>query len=168
MHHIKGAVISAVDLVKGLGLCAKMEVPSVEGTTGNIHTNFEGKADAAIEFYKNGGEFVYLHVEAPDECGHRHEVLNKVKAIEYLDSRILDKLLAYFNDSGEPYKILVMPDHPTPLSIMTHTHEPVPYMIYDSTVNVPVDNNATYDEKYAASTRLYFKKGHEIINHFLR
>ena len=99
MHNLKGAVISAVDLVKGLGLCAKMVVPSVENSTGNIHTNFEGKAKAAIDFYKEGGDFVYLHVEAPDECGHRHEIHNKVKAIEYLDSRIIGLILQYFKES---------------------------------------------------------------------
>lgn len=167
MHNLKGAVISAVDLVKGLGLCAKMDVPSVDNATGNIHTNFEGKAQAAIDFYKAGGDFVYLHVEAPDECGHRHEIHNKVKAIEYLDSRIIDLLLKYFKESGEEFKLLFMPDHPTPLSIMTHTHEPVPYMIYDSRNNEIIDENASYDEKYASSTSIYFANGHELINHFL-
>lgn len=167
MHKLKGCVISAVDLVKGLGMCAKMEVPEIPGSTGNIHTNFEGKADAAIEFYKKGGDFVYLHVEAPDECGHRHEIENKVKAIEYLDSRILDKIIAYFKESGEEYKILVMPDHPTPLSIMTHTHEPVPYMIYDSRNKEMISENATYCEECAKSTGNYMAKGHELIGHFL-
>lgn len=167
MHNVKGAVISAVDLVKGLGICAKMQVPDIDGATGNIHTNFEGKANAAIEFFKNGGEFVYLHVEAPDECGHRKEIFNKVKAIEYLDSRILDKILNYFDASGDSYKVLIMPDHPTPLSIMTHTHEPVPYMIFDSRNTEVVSDIANYNEEYAASTGNYFVNGHEIINHFL-
>lgn len=167
MHNLKGAVISAVDLVKGLGLCAKMVVPTVENSTGNIHTNFEGKAKAAIDFYKDGGDFVYLHVEAPDECGHRHEIHNKVKAIEYLDSRIISLIVKYFKESGEDFKLLFMPDHPTPLSIMTHTHEPVPYMIFDSRNKDVVNENASYDEKYAASTNIYFSKGHELINHFL-
>ncbi|MBE7057584.1 MAG: cofactor-independent phosphoglycerate mutase [Ruminococcaceae bacterium] len=167
MYNLKGCVISAVDLVKGLGMCARMEAPEIPGTTGNIHTNFEAKADAAIEFYKKGGEFVYLHVEAPDECGHRHEVENKVKAIEYLDSRILSRIIAYFKESGDDYKILVMPDHPTPLSIMTHTHEPVPYMIYDSRVKKMIDESATYCEAYAKNTGIYRAKGYELIGHFI-
>lgn len=167
MHSIKGAVISAVDLVKGLGLCAKMCVPDIEGVTGNIHTNFEGKANAAIDFYKKGGEFVYLHVEAPDECGHRKEIFNKVKAIEYLDLRILAPIIEYFENSGDDYKILVMPDHPTPLSIMTHTHEPVPFMIYDSRKVSEKSEEASYDEKYASSTSIFYDKGYQLIDHFL-
>lgn len=167
MHSIKGAVISAVDLVKGLGLCAKMCVPDIEGVTGNIHTNFEGKANAAIDFYKKGGEFVYLHVEAPDECGHRKEIFNKVKAIEYLDLRILAPIIEYFENSGDDYKILVMPDHPTPLSIMTHTHEPVPFMIYDSRKVSKMSEEASYDEKYASSTSIFYDKGYQLIDHFL-
>lgn len=167
MHSIKGAVISAVDLVKGLGLCAKMCVPDVEGVTGNIHTNFEGKANAAIDFYKKGGEFVYLHVEAPDECGHRKEIFNKVKSIEYLDLKILAPIIEYFDKSGDDYKILVMPDHPTPLSIMTHTHEPVPFMIFDSRNVNEKSEEASYDEKYASSTNIFFDKGYQLIDHFL-
>ena len=167
MHSIKGAVISAVDLVKGLGLCAEMYVPDVEGVTGNIHTNFEGKANAAIDFYKKGGEFVYLHVEAPDECGHRKEIFNKVKSIEYLDLKILAPIIEYFDKSGDDYKILVMPDHPTPLSIMTHTHEPVPFMIFDSRNVNEKSEEASYDEKYASSTNIFFDKGYQLIDHFL-
>lgn len=167
MHSIKGAVISAVDLVKGLGLCAKMCVPDIEGVTGNIHTNFEGKANAAIDFYKKGGEFVYLHVEAPDECGHRKEIFNKVKSIEYLDLKILAPIIEYFDKSGDDYKILVMPDHPTPLSIMTHTHEPVPFMIFDSRNVKEKSEEASYDEKYASSTNIFFDKGYQLIDHFL-
>ena len=167
MHSIKGAVISAVDLVKGLGLCAEMYVPDVEGVTGNIHTNFVGKANAAIDFYKKGGEFVYLHVEAPDECGHRKEIFNKVKSIEYLDLKILAPIIEYFDKSGDDYKILVMPDHPTPLSIMTHTHEPVPFMIFDSRKVNEKSEEASYDEKYASSTNIFFDKGYQLIDHFL-
>ena len=170
-HHVKGAVISAVDLVKGLGLCAGLYVPDIEGATGNIDTNFEGKADAAIEFYKNGGDFVYLHVEAPDECGHRHETENKVRAIEYLDSRILSKVLDYFKESKEDYKIMVLPDHPTPLSIMTHTHDPVPYMIYDSRTKTCAhdthNTSAVYTEQYASETGIFEQNGYKLIEHFL-
>jgi proposed homoserine kinase len=166
-HHLKGAVISAVDLVKGLGICAGMEVPDVPGATGNIDTNYEGKADAAISFYQKGGEFVYLHVEAPDECGHRHEIENKVKAIEFLDGKILKKVWEYLKNTGEPYKILILPDHPTPLSLMTHTHDPVPYMIYESGNGRIQNATSGYNEKDAAQTGIYVEKGDTLIDHFL-
>lgn len=166
-YHRKGAVISAVDLVKGLGICAGMEVPEIPGATGNIDTNYEEKADAAISFYKNGGDFVYLHVEAPDECGHRHEIQNKVKAIEYLDERILRKVWDYLESTGEPYKIMVLPDHPTPLALMTHTHDPVPYLIYESGCSQVRNEAAGYNEKDAAKTGIYVEKGYRLIDRFL-
>ncbi len=165
-YDVKGAVISAVDLVKGLGICAGLYVPDIEGATGNIDTDYEGKADAAIEFYRKGGDFVYLHVEAPDECGHRHEIQNKVRSIENIDERILGRILAYFKESGEDHRILVMPDHPTPLSIMTHTHDPVPYMIYDSTKPF-AGGNKGYDEQCAAASGIYEPMGHRLMRHFI-
>lgn len=137
------------------------------GATGNIDTNYEGKADAAISFYQKGGEFVYLHVEAPDECGHRHEIENKVKAIEFLDGKILKKVWEYLKNTGEPYKILILPDHPTPLSLMTHTHDPVPYMIYESGNGRIRNATSGYNEKDAAQTGIYVEKGDTLIDHFL-
>lgn len=166
-NHVRGAVISAVDLVKGLGICAGMEVPEIPGATGNINTNYDAKADAAISFYQKGGDFVYLHVEAPDECGHRHEIENKVKAIEYIDEKILGKIWEYFRNSGEPYKIMVLPDHPTPLSLMTHTHDPVPYLIYDSRNKEILHENASYTEQDAADAGVFVAKGHTLMQHFL-
>ena len=166
-YHVKGAVISAVDLVKGLGICAGMEVPEVPGATGNIDTNYEGKADAAIAFYKKGGDFVYLHVEAPDECGHRHEIRNKVRAIEYIDTRILRKVWTYLESTGEPYRILILPDHPTPLSLMTHTHDPVPYLIYEGSVRRDRKEGVRYTEADAENARTYIEKGYTLLDHFL-
>lgn len=166
-NSVKGAVISAVDLVKGLGICAHMDIISVPGATGNIDTNFEGKADAAISYFKNGGDFVYLHVEAPDECGHRHEILNKVKAIESIDEKILGRILTWFRASGEEFKIMVLPDHPTPLSLMTHTHDPVPYMIYSSRTETPLHDTLSYNEMDAAKTELYVADGYTLMQHFL-
>lgn len=166
-HHVKGAVISAVDLVKGLGICAGMEVPDVPGATGNIDTNYEGKADAAIAFFRSGGDFVYLHVEAPDECGHRQEIQNKVRAIEYLDQRILKKVWDYLENTGEPYRILVLPDHPTPLALRTHTHAPVPYMIYEGDRAGIRSASAEYNERDAAETGIYIEKGFQLIDRFL-
>ena len=109
-----------------------MNSPDVPGTTGYIDTDFEAKTLAAIEAFKNGSDLVYLHFEAPDECGHRGEIQNKVKAIEMIDNRSLKLLLEYFENSGEDYRILIMPAHPTPLCIKTHSAEPVPYLLYDS------------------------------------
>ena len=129
---VSGCVVSAVDLLKGIGICAGMDTPEVDGATGYIDTNFEGKADAGIKAFKSGTDLVYLHFEAPDECGHRGEAQNKVKAIEYIESRALKPMLDYLSACGDDYRILIMPDHPTPLETMTHSSAPVPYMIYDS------------------------------------
>lgn len=127
----KGSMISAVDLLKGIAICAGMKSVDVEGATGYIDTNFDGKCKAAIDEFKNGADFVYIHVEAPDECGHRGEIENKVKAIELIDEHIL-KPVTDFLRTFDDFAVLVCPDHPTPLSIRTHTSNPVPYLIYDS------------------------------------
>ncbi len=128
----KGAIISAVDLIKGIGICAGMEVIDVEGATGNCHTNYDGKAQAAIKCFSEGCDFVYVHVEGPDECGHRGEIENKVMSIEKIDTLILAPVHEYLKSCGEDYKIMVLPDHPTPLEIRTHSSEHVPFFIYDS------------------------------------
>ena len=129
---LKGAVVSAVDLIKGIGVCAGMEVIDVPGATGNIHTNFRGKAEAAIDAFERGCDYVYIHVEAPDECGHRAEVENKVLSIEKIDSEILAPLTEYLRASKDAFRIMVLPDHPTPCEKRTHTSDPVPFMIYES------------------------------------
>lgn len=130
---INGAIISAVDLIKGIGICAGMDVINVEGATGNYHTNYEGKANATIKCFENGADFVYVHVEAPDECGHRGEDTIKVKAIEKIDRLILKPVLSYLESCGDDFKIMVLPDHPTPIEIRTHSMESVPFFIYNST-----------------------------------
>ena len=127
---LKGAIVSAVDLLKGIGKCAKMETPQVEGATGYIDTNFEGKAEAAVHALKNGCDFAYIHLEAPDECGHRNEPENKVKAIEMIDSRVLPIVLQGLEEIREDYKVMILPDHPTPIVTQTHASDPVPYLIY--------------------------------------
>ncbi len=129
---LNGAVISAVDLIKGIGLCAGMNSIDVDGATGNVHTNYKGKADAAIKAFADGHDYVYVHVEAPDECGHRAELENKVLSIEKIDSEILSPVLAYLRSIGEEFKIMILPDHPTPIRLRTHTIDPVPFMIYSS------------------------------------
>ncbi|MBQ3817310.1 MAG: cofactor-independent phosphoglycerate mutase, partial [Clostridia bacterium] len=162
---VTGCVISAVDLLKGIGLCAGMEVPDVEGATGYIDTNFEGKAAAGIEAFKRGIDLVYMHFEAPDECGHRGEAENKVKAIEYIENRALKPMLAYLDNCGEDYRILIMPDHPTPLDIMTHSSEPVPYLIYDSRKNVA--GVESFTEKNAKKTGNIVEHGPDIMDKLL-
>lgn len=162
---VSGCVISAVDLLKGIGICAGMETPEVEGATGYIDTNFCGKADAAIEAFKNGCELVYIHIEAPDECGHRCEPENKVKSIGLIDQLVLASVKGHLDESGEDYRILVCPDHPTPLLTKTHSSEPVPFMIYDS--RKALDGVDTFNEKTAASTGVFIEHGPSIMDRLL-
>lgn len=162
---VKASMISAVDLLKGIGKFAGMNVVEVEGATGYIDTNFEGKANAAINEFNDGQDFVYIHVEAPDECGHRHEIQNKVKAIELIDKHILGPVSEYLASTGEGFKILITPDHATPLSLKTHTNDPVPFMIYNSTDNK--NGVETFNEKTAAETGLFIETGHAIMNKFI-
>ena len=162
-YGLKGAMISAVDLLKGIGKFTGMEVINVPGATGYIDTNFSGKAQAAIDTLKKGNDFVYIHVEAPDECGHRFEIQNKVKSIELIDELILGPILKAFE--GEDIKILICPDHPTPLALKTHTNAPVPYLIYDSRKSVEgVDR---FCEEEAEKTRRFVGVGHTLMEHFL-
>ncbi len=130
---LKGTMISAVDLLKGIAVGAGMEAPYVEGANGSLHTNYEGKVQTALDaLLRDGQNFVYIHVEAPDEMGHQGSCEHKVQAIEYLDSRVVGPIKAAMDASGEEYRLLILPDHPTPIRIRTHTSEPVPYIIYDS------------------------------------
>lgn len=161
----KGAIVSAVDLLKGIAKCAKMEAPEVEGATGYIDTNFEGKAHAAVDALKNGCDFVYIHLEAPDECGHRNEPENKVKAIEMIDSRVLPIVLDGLKAIGEDYKIMVLPDHPTPIVTQTHAADPVPYLIYHkANEKQGVDS---INEETAKNTGVFIENGPDIMRKFL-
>lgn len=163
-YGVSGAMISAVDLLKGIGKFAEMNVIEVEGATGYIDTNFKGKAEAAIKALKDGADFVYVHMEAPDECGHRAEVENKVKSIEIIDEQVLGPMLEAFK--GEDIRILICPDHPTPLELKTHTSNPVPYLIYDSTKEVK--GVEKFDEAHAEASGIFRSVGHELINVFLQ
>lgn len=162
-----GAVISAVDLIKGLGLCMGLEVIKVQGATGTINTNYAGKVAAALEAL-NRHDFVYLHIEAPDECGHRGNVSEKVLAIEYIDQKVLAPVLEGLNKRGEDYSIMILPDHPTPISIMTHTDEPVPFAYYRSDGSEKASGAAGFDEKNAAISGVYIDKGHMLMGEFIR
>ena len=162
---LKGTVISAVDLIKGIGICAGMESLDVAGATGNIHTTFRGKAEAAIEAFTRGQDYVYIHVEAPDECGHRAEIENKVLSIEKIDSEILAPVCEYLRTAGEPYRVLVLPDHPTPCAIRTHTSEPVPFMIYES--DKAHMGTTPFTEENAAACRRHLADGTDLMEIFL-
>jgi 2,3-bisphosphoglycerate-independent phosphoglycerate mutase len=158
---INGTVISAVDLIKGIGLCAGMKSVDVEGATGNVHTNYDGKAQAAINAFKEGADLVYIHVEGPDECGHRAETDNKVLSVELIDRKILAPVYEYLKATAEDFKILVLPDHPTPIEIRTHSMEPVPFFLYDSRKDVR--GVAAFTEATAAETGLYIPDGFTLL-----
>ncbi len=164
LYGMKGAVVSAVDLLKGIAKCAKMEAPEVEGATGYIDTNFEGKARAGVEALKNGCDYAYLHFEAPDECGHRREPENKVKSIEMIDSRVLPIILDGLKDYDD-YKIMILPDHPTPIVTATHASDPVPFMIYHK--NKEVVGVDTVNEETAKQTGIFVGSGVELMKKFL-
>ncbi len=164
---LKGAVISAVDLAKGLGLCAGLDVINVPGATGNVHTNFKGKAEAALQAFKDGRDFVYLHIEAPDEAGHRGEIENKIKAIEKIDAEVLAPILAELPKLNSEFKILILPDHPTPLTLKTHVSDPVPYIIYQS--NRPNESRIeSFNEETARQSGIFIEKGFTLMDRFIR
>ncbi len=161
-YHVKGSVVSAVDLVKGIGICAGLNSIDVDGATGTVHTNFDGKAQAAINALKNGSDFIYVHLEAPDECGHQHDIKNKVRSIELIDEKIIAPIMKAMNDSGESYSIAVLPDHPTPLALRTHTSDPVPFALYRS--DAPRKNSVSaYNETTAKSTEVYVEHGYTLM-----
>ncbi|MBO4362794.1 MAG: cofactor-independent phosphoglycerate mutase [Clostridia bacterium] len=166
-YGLRGAVVSAVDLVRGLGICAGMKSIVVEGATGTYKTNFEGKADAAVRFLLDGGDFVYIHMEGPDECGHRHEIPEKILSIEYIDARVVGPIEKALRDAGEDFRMLILPDHPTPLVLRTHTHDAVPYIIYDSRQKFMQNPGAKYDENFARLTGVYVPEGHKLMDRFI-
>ncbi len=163
-YGLKGSMISAVDLLKGIGKFSGMKVVNVAGATGYLDTNFEGKAQACIDELAAGQDFVYIHVEAPDECGHRYEIENKVKAIELIDEKILGPVLEAL-EQYDDYKVLIMPDHATPLCLKTHTNDPIPYMIYHK--NAPVDGVDCLCEDTAKEAGNYVEIGHTVMDLFI-
>ena len=158
----KGAMISAVDLLKGIAVGAGMDNKTVDGANGQLHTNYEGKAQAAVDaLLKEGYDFAYIHVEAPDEMGHQGSVERKVQSIEFLDQRLIRKVKEKMDASGEAYRMLILPDHPTPIEARTHTSEPVPYLLYDSTMKQ--EHDWTYCERCAEDSGIYRPLGHQLI-----
>lgn len=163
----KGAMISAVDLLKGIAVGAGMQVMEVPGVTGSLHTNYEGKAQAAVKaLLEDGNDFVYVHLEGPDEMAHQGLPAEKVQAIEWIDSRIIAPIRAALEAAGEDYRMLVLPDHPNPIRYRTHTGAPVPFVLYDST-----DEKATgrkYNEQQARATGLFVEQGHTLMDRLLK
>lgn len=159
--HKKGVMVSAVDLLKGIAVGMGMKNISVKGANGGLHTNYEGKAQAALDaLLKEDYDFAYIHVEAPDEMGHQGSVEKKIQAIEYLDERVIKLVKDGLDQSGEDYRLLVLPDHPTPIKVKTHTANPVPYLLYDS--RKTEEKGSCYNEEAGAS--LEPVKGHELLN----
>ena len=159
---LKGAMISAVDLLKGIAVGAGMQVMDVAGATGSLDTNYAGKAQAALDALLNDGcDFVYIHLEGPDEMGHQGELDHKIRAIEYIDERIVAVVKSGLDAAGEDYRILVLPDHPTPIRCRTHTSDPVPYVMYDSTK--PLDQGCAFTEKDAKASGIFVEHGYELI-----
>lgn len=166
-YHKRGVMISAVDLLKGIAVGAGMENICVEGANGGLDTNYEGKAQAAVDAVLNRGyDFAYIHVEAPDEMGHQGSVERKVRAIEYLDSRVIRLVKEGLDASGQDYRLLVLPDHPTPIQVRTHTSTPVPYLLYDS--QKPQKNTWKYNEKEAKDSGNDIAPGCEMMEYFFR
>lgn len=163
MTGLKGAVISAVDLLKGIGICAKMKVINVLGATGNLDTNYLGKAKASLECLKTC-DYVYIHIEAPDEMGHQGLLNEKIKAIEYIDKYIIGVICEELDSKNIDYRMLVCPDHPTPLSLRTHTRDPIPYFIYDK--DLPLVDR-TFDERTAKDGE-FINEGFTLINRLIK
>lgn len=161
-NHKKGMMVSAVDLLKGIAVGAGMGVAHVEGANGGLHTNYEGKVQAALDALASGYDFAYIHVEAPDEMGHQGSVEKKVQAIEYLDQRVIAPLTESLDKQQVPYRLLVMPDHPTPIRVRTHTADSIPYLLYDST-NLK-EESRNYNEREAKESGNFEPEGHKLID----
>ena len=160
-------MISAVDLLKGIAVGTGMDNISVEGANGGLHTNYEGKANAALKaLLEDGRDFVYVHLEGPDEMGHQGELHHKIQAIEDLDSRIIAPIKKAMEDAGEDFRMLVLPDHPTPLRIRTHSSDPVPYVLYDSTMQRRTAKR--YTEAEAKASGIFEPQGHKLLERFLQ
>jgi len=183
VYGLRPSVISAVDLIKGIGICAGFSSIDVEGATGTVHTNFDGKTQAVIDEFERGQEFVYAHFEAPDECGHQNDLENKIKSIEIIDQKVVGPLYNYLKRTGDSFAILILPDHPTPVKFRTHTSDPVPYIIYrhnelsktDKATVVNPNNESTlttykvtnYNEETASKTGIFISDGYKIIERLI-
>ncbi|MDR0326243.1 MAG: cofactor-independent phosphoglycerate mutase [Oscillospiraceae bacterium] len=166
-YGVKGSMVAAVNLLKGIGCSAGMSCPDIPGATGTLHTNYAGKAAAAIEAFKGGKDFVFIHVEAPDECSHTGDMEGKLASLKRIDSDVFKPVAEYLKSTGEPHRILILPDHKTPLEIRTHTSEPVPFVLFDSEKIRDIDDTKEFSEACGARGRL-FADGGALAGHFFR
>ena len=163
---VKGAMISAVDLLKGIAAGSGMHNIIVEGANGGLHTNYAGKARAAVKaLTEDGYDFVYVHIEAPDEMGHQGSAEDKIKAIEYIDDQVIGPVAHALRGSGVDFRMLILPDHPTPVRVRTHTSDPVPYLLYDSTK--AQEGCSVYSEKTGRESGKMLEEGYRLIDHLL-
>ncbi len=161
---LEGTMVSAVDLLKGIAIGAGMNVPDVEGANAGLYTNYEGKAKAALDALLGGGsDFAYVHLEAPDEMGHQGKLDDKILAIEFLDSRVIKPIYEGLTESGEDFRMLIMPDHQTPVRLRAHIPGPIPYLLYDSRKDL--ENTIKYNEIDAKNSPIYYDKGYTLIDH---
>ncbi|MCQ2387082.1 MAG: cofactor-independent phosphoglycerate mutase [Clostridia bacterium] len=164
-YNLNGTMISAVDLLKGIGILSGMQNIDVAGATGNYDTNFKGKKDACLSALKSGSDFVYIHMEAPDECGHHGDTEHKIYSIEQIDNVVVKPIYEELTKWGEDFAMLILPDHPTPIKCMTHVSDPVPYIIYRS--NKSVNGVDTYNEESAKESKIFIESGVELMQRFL-
>ncbi len=167
-YQITVTAISAVDLIKGIAICAGLDSVDVEGATGTLHTNFAGKAEAAIREFRDGKDFVYVHLEGPDECGHQGDMEGKIQCLSDIDSKVLKPIVEALRADGEDFKVLEVPDHRTPLAIRTHSSTPVPYVIYDSRNEKTEDSSRQFNEKAGIAAGTYFENGFELADYFFK
>lgn len=163
---VKATVISAVDLIRGIGKFAGISVADVEGADGTINTNYEGKVAKAVEEYERGQNMVYMHIEGTDECSHQGNLEAKMRCAEYIDGRVVRPLYEYLKSSGDDFRILLVPDHRTPLAIRTHSSDPVPFVIYDSRDELPLDESRQFNERAAAAANNHIEEGHTLADIF--
>ena len=164
-YGLTGTAISAVDLIKGIAICAGLKSVDVEGATGTLHTNFAGKAEAAIREFRDGKDFVYVHLEGPDECAHQGDMEGKVTCLGDIDKKIVAPIVEALRADGEDFKTLIVPDHRTPLCIRTHSSTPVPYVIYDSRDEKEADAARMFNETSGQKGK-YFDDGYALADYF--
>jgi len=167
-YGVRGSVISAVDLIKGIGKCIGLKVAEVSGMTGTIDTNMEGKAAAAVKVLNSGDDFVFVHIEAPDECSHQGSIEDKVRAIELVDEKVVGNIKKGMDSAGKDYRLMVLPDHPTPISTRTHSSDPVPFVIFDSRNAGRTGNVSGFSEREASQTGKMIEKGHRLADYFFQ
>ncbi|MDR0292907.1 MAG: cofactor-independent phosphoglycerate mutase [Oscillospiraceae bacterium] len=166
-YGVRGCMVAAVNLLKGIGRCAGMDCADVPGANGTLHTNYQGKAEAAVKAFEQGRDFVFIHVEAPDECSHTGDREGKLASLQRIDRKVFGPVTDYLKSTGEPYRVLVLPDHKTPLEIQTHSTEPVPFILYDSENPLPPDGAKAFSETCGARGR-FFESGPALAAYFFR